>query len=180
MNGSSTTLIPGTSLQSEMLSLFSQANGAAGVRQTLKTMAGLANGALLDPAIRDQAAAAIAGCPKGDKRCQCYALMIWVNRKVRYVPDPRGIETVHDPRLIARGIASRKQVYGDCDDLSTYLAALLKTVGFAPTLRAVGYDGNPFQHVYVCCDGLKLDPTRDAWNVTFRPSQETSVMEEAV
>jgi hypothetical protein len=162
------------------LSVFPQANGETGVRQTLAIMAQLANGALLDPAIRDQAAAAIAGCPKGDRRCQCYALMIWVNRKVRYVPDPRGIDTVHDPRLIARGIANRKQVYGDCDDLSTYLAALLKTIGFAPVFRAVGYDGDPFQHVYVCCEGLRLDPTRDAWSITFRPHKETSVMEHAV
>lgn len=163
-----------------MLSVFPQAAGAAGIRQTLATMARLANGALLDPALRDQAAAAIAGCQKGNIPCYMYSCLSWTTRLVRYVPDPNGIETVHDPRIIAAGIKNRTQVYGDCDDLSTYLAAMLKTIGLAPSFRAVGYNGRPFSHVYVVCQGVKLDPTRDAWTVTLRPYSETSVMEQVV
>ena len=163
-----------------MLTLSSQASGVAGIRQTLSTMARLANQALLDPALRDQAAAAIAGCPKGNLPCYMYACLSWTNRQVRYVPDPNGIETVHDPRIIAAGIKARTQVYGDCDDLSTYLGALLKTIGLAPSFRAVGYNGRPFSHVYVVCGGLHLDPCRDAWTVTLRPYAETSSIEQVV
>lgn len=163
-----------------MLALFPQASGAAGVAQTLATMVRLVNGALLDPALRDQAAQAMSGCPKGEKACYCYACLAWVNRMVRYVPDPNGIETVHDPRIIAAGIRNKTQVYGDCDDLSTYLAALLKTIGLSPVFRAVGYDGHPYSHVYVSCHGLRLDPTRDAWTVNYKPYSETSVLEQRV
>ncbi|MGH3053356.1 MAG: hypothetical protein ACRDL7_00070 [Gaiellaceae bacterium] len=163
-----------------MLSVFPQASGEAGVRQTLSKMAGLVRASKLDPAIRDQAALAISGCEKGNKICHCAALLSWTNRKIRYVADPQGVELLHDPRLIARAIAGKKLVYGDCDDMSVYLAALLASVGLAPILRAVGYNGANLSHVYVVCCGLNLDPTRDAWNVSYRPHVETWVVEERV
>ena len=163
-----------------MLSLFAQAGGVAGVRQTLSKIASLANASMLDPAIRDQAALAISGCVKGDKRCQCAALLAWVNRTVQYVADPDGVELLHDPRLMARAIAANRRVYGDCDDMSGYLAALLKSVGRQPVLRAVGYLHRPLSHVYVVCDGAKLDPTRDAWTPTYRTYVETSSLEWSV
>lgn len=161
-----------------MLSVFPQAGGDLGVRQTLLKMKSLVYGAMLDPVIRDQAAYAMAGCDKGNRACIAASMLAWVNRVMRYVPDPSGAELLHDPRLMAHGIANKKQVYGDCDDMSLYLAALLKSVGQRPILRAVGYDGKPFSHVYVTCDGYKLDATRDAWQVHYRTHVETSSMEE--
>lgn len=163
-----------------MLAIFPQAGGDLGVRQTLLKMKSLINGAILDPVIRAQAANAMSGCDKGNRACICSAMLAWVNRMVRYIPDPQGTELLHDPRLMAHGIAKGKQVYGDCDDMSLYLAALLKSVGQRPILRAVGYDERPFSHVYVCCEGYKLDATRDAWQVHYRHHVETSGMEEAV
>lgn len=160
------------------LSLFPQSGGDAGIRQTLAHMARLVNGAFLDPTIRDQAAYSISGCERGNKVCHCHALNTWVSKNVRYVADPRGVELLHDPRLIARAVRDRKLVYGDCDDMSMYLAALLKSVGLDPVFRAAGYNGRPYQHVYVMCQGLKLDPTRSAWTPAHvYPMQETSVME---
>lgn len=162
------------------LSVFPQANGNAGVAQTLDHMARLINAAILDPVIRDQAAYAMSGCNRGAKDCQCYSMLSWVTRAVRYVPDPTGIELLHDPRLMARRIAAKKMVYGDCDDMSMYLAALLKSIGLAPTIRAVGYNGLPFQHVYVMCEGLRLDATRSPWMVTYKNMTESSAMERKV
>ena len=83
---------------------------------------------------------------------------------MRYVKDPAGIELLHDPRLIARAIAGHKLVYGDCDDMSMYLAALLKSVGLRPLFRAVGYNGRPFQHVYVRCEGVTLEGGTSAFD----------------
>ena len=163
-----------------MLAMFSQSAGDTGVSEMLDKMAALARGAMFDGLIRDQAAKVIGGCPRGDKRCFCYGLLSWVSGNVHYVPDPHKAEALHDPRMMARGIVEKKYVYGDCDDMSTYLAALMKAIGLAPVFRAVGYDGKPFQHVYVRCEGLMLDATRNAWMVSFRPNQETSVMERAV
>lgn len=160
-----------------MLSLFPQAGGIPGIRQTLSKIAGLVNASILDPVIRDQAALAMSGCSKGDKTCQSASMLAWVNRKVQYVPDPTGVELLHDPRLMARAIAGNRRVYGDCDDMSGYLAALLKSVGRAPTLRAVGYMNRPLSHVYVVCDNMRLDPTRDAWTPGTRVYPETSWME---
>jgi len=160
-----------------MLSLFPHANGVAGVRQTLAKIASLANQSIVDPVIRDQAAYAISGCGKGDKRCQSAALLVWVNRSVQYVPDPSGVELVHDPRLMARGIAEGRRVYGDCDDMSGYLAALLKSIGRQPVLRAVAYMNGALSHVYVVCDGVPLDATRDAWTTNFRVHPETDFLE---
>lgn len=160
-----------------MLSVFPQSGGVAGVRQTLYTIASLVNQSILDPTIRDQAAYAISGCQKGDVRCQCAALLVWVNRHVQYVPDPAGVELVHDPRLMARAIAGRNRVYGDCDDLSGYLAALLKSIGRKPILRAVGYHHGPLSHVYVVCEGSRLDPTRDDWATNGWMHPETDDLE---
>lgn len=162
------------------LSMFPQSGGAAGVQQTLAHMVRLANGAMLDALIRDQAVKATSGCFRTSKDCMCYSLLTWVMRTVRYVADPYGVEMLHDPRLIARGIAERRQVYGDCDDMSTYLAALLKSIGLRPSFRAVGYDGKPFQHVYVVCEGLKLDATKVPGRISYRPNAETIAIEKEV
>lgn len=163
-----------------VVTLHAQSGGEAGIAQTLSMMAGLINAAITDPNIRNQAAYAISGCPRGDRRCQCAALLSWVNRSMRYVPDPKGVEALHDPRMVALALVRGQQPYGDCDDLSMYLAALLKSIGLSPILRAVGYNGKPYQHVYVVCDGATLDPTRDAWVVTLTNYHETSAMERHV
>lgn len=163
------------------LALFPQSLGDVGIRQTLNKMASLTNQSFLDPAIRDQAAYAISACNR-EKACQCAALLSWVSRVMRYVKDPAGVELLHDPRLIARAVHDKKLVYGDCDDMSMYLGALLKSIGLRPTFKAVGYNGRPYQHVYVMCDGVKLDATRSVWAPAgySYPHEETSVMEKAV
>lgn len=163
-----------------MLSVFPQSGGEAGVRQTLAKMVSLTNASVLDPAIRDQAALAIAGCPRGMKPCQVQAILRWTHGKVKYVADPANHELLHDPRLMARAVALGKYVYGDCDDLSMYLAAMLKAVGLHPSFRAVGYDHKPFAHVYVVCEGMKLDAARDLWNPGLNLHTETSAIQETV
>lgn len=161
--------------------IIPQLPGVAGVRQGIRKMISLTNESITDPVIRDQAASAISGCPRGDRRCQCYALLAWVKRKMHYVADPRHVEAFHTPSLIARAIHSGRYVYGDCDDFSMYLAALMKSIGLQPAFRAVGYDGRAYQHVYVTCQGMKLDATRDEWNAQIGTHfQETSVMEYVV
>lgn len=140
-----------------------QLPGALGVEQTLRQMGALIDGAATDERIRSQAATVTAHCGKHDFRCRCATLNEWVRRRMVFVPDPEGVEALHDPRMIAKAVAERRLVYGDCDDFSLYLGALLKSVGVPVQLRAVGYHGQPYQHVYVVCGGMVLDPTRDDW-----------------
>jgi len=161
--------------------IYAQLGGADGVKQTLSMMKRLANAALTDPFIRAQAAQVIASCPRGDKPCMAYALLSWVKRKVRYIPDPNGVEALHNPAMIAKAVHEGRLVYGDCDDMSLYLATLMKSVGLSPCFRAVGYNGNQYQHVYVACEGLTLDATRDEWNERPRMApKETSIIETRV
>ena len=161
--------------------VYPQLGGSDGVKQTLSVMTRLANAALVNPYIRAQAAQAIAGCGRGDKKCQCYSLLTWVKRKMRYIPDPKGVEALHNPAMIAEAIHKGRLVYGDCDDMSLYLATLMKAIGLSPSFRAVGYNGNQYQHVYVFCEGMKLDATRDEWNERPRIApQETSIIEARV
>lgn len=146
-----------------MPAIVEQLPGAAGVEQTLRTMRGLIQNAAIDPLIRRQAARATAHCARADARCQCASLLAWVQRKMRFVPDPTNMEGLHDPRMIAKAVEDGCDVYGDCDDFSLYLASLLQAIGRRPILRAVGYNGRPYQHVYVVCDGMKLDASKDEW-----------------
>lgn len=165
-----------------MPQIIPQLPGEAGVRQTVNMMVSLVNKSITDPLIRAQAAQATMHCPRGDKRCLCYALLTWVKRIMHYVADPKGVEALHDPRLIARAIHEGRYVYGDCDDLSMYLATLMKSIGLDPSFRAVGYNGKQYQHVYVMCQGMKLDATRDEWTQPIGMSAfpETSVMVQRV
>ena len=161
-----------------MPTLYPQLGGADGVKQTLSMMARLANAAVINPFIRAQAAQAVTMCDRGNRRCMCYALLAWVTRKVKYVADPNGVEALHNPGMMAQAIAEGRLVYGDCDDMSMYLATLMKSVGLAPVFRAVGYNGNQYQHVYVQCEGLSCDATRDGWSERPRLAPtETSIIE---
>jgi hypothetical protein len=161
-----------------MPTVIAQAPGPAGVAQTLRTMRVLIQASAIDPLIRRQAAQATAHCARADARCQCASMLSWVKRKMRFVPDPAGVEALHDPRMIARAIEDGRDVYGDCDDFSVYLASLLAAIGRKPILRAVGYNGRPYQHVYVVCDGMRLDATKDDWQqpVGLGMLRETSSM----
>lgn len=161
-----------------MPQIIPQLGGTDGVRQTMSLMSRLANEAALNPLIRAQAAQAISNCDRVDWRCQAISLMLWTQRKMHFVQDPANAEALHNPSMIAQAVHEGRYVYGDCDDFSAYLAALMIAIGLKPVFRAVGYDHGGLQHVYVTYKGLKLDPTRDAW--TERPTlpkMETSALE---
>lgn len=71
------------------------------------------------------------------------ALHEFVRDQIRYVKDPVGVELVQTPE------ATLTMRYGDCDDKSTLLAALLIATGHPCRFVAVGFDGNGFSHVLV-------------------------------
>lgn len=69
-------------------------------------------------------------------------------------------------RLPARSWADRKNPKLDCDDYSIFCAAILKNMGFNPVFKVVGFNGkNYFQHIYVTCKGLVLDPVMDSFGI---------------
>lgn len=146
--------------------IFPQRGGEAGIEDTLQYMGSLVTRACVHPLIRKQAMQAIQHCSVNDKICQQAALMVWVQRQMKFIRDPYGIEALHDPVMIAAAIEQKKQPYGDCDDFSMYLAALMRAVGLRANFRVVGFNGGKLSHVYVTGPkGEKLDSTRNPWNM---------------
>lgn len=73
----------------------------------------------------------------------------FIQKKVRYVRDIEGVETLHDPLTmidqIKKGVAQ-----GDCDDMALLIATLLLSVGHEPYFTIVKYQaGGPYAHIYV-------------------------------
>ena len=74
--------------------------------------------------------------------------------------DPRGVEALHDPVMVARAINLGRQPYGDCDDFAMYTAALLKAVGLPAQFVVLGL-GPRFHHIYTKLGAYHLDGTRE-------------------
>lgn len=126
-------------------------------------MQSLVNGAFLDPLIRRQAFLATRHCGRRNTACKCYSVLAWVKAHLHYIADPTGVESLSDPRLVAKAIHYGRQPFGDCDDFSMYTAALLKAIGLKPKFRVLGR-GRFYHHVIVSCNGYNLDGTREEWD----------------
>jgi hypothetical protein len=155
-------------------STVNQLPGAAGIVQTMGLMRAMVNGTIADPLIRRQAVRATDFCGRGNKHCSATAIGEWVRSKMKYVPDPLNHEHLTSPAVIAKAIEEGKRVYGDCDDMSMYVAALAKSIGLAPTFEVVGRD-KQFHHVYTSVNGIPVDPTVPAGKNPFHAKRHLSL-----
>lgn len=121
--------------------LLSIPSGSAGVTATLKIMAQAAKQGKVDLLVRQTAARALLNTPEKDDLAEAATLQNWVRSNIRYTGDALDVETVQTPNY------TLQEGYGDCDDQSTLLAALLMSVGIPAAFAAVGVDGEPFSHV---------------------------------
>lgn len=159
--------------------IFNQNPGAQGIAETLQHMRRLVDRAFLHPSIRRIAVQAMGHCAPADRRCQAASIAAWVQRKMVFIRDPRGVEALHDPVMMSLTIERGGKPFGDCDDFSMLIASMLKSVGLPATLRAVGFNGGNLSHVYVVGPyGMKLDATRSQWDPQLGEIlPETSYME---
>jgi hypothetical protein len=126
-------------------------NNDQGNFQTVKEMITDAHRCMRLPLVRSLALKIIeqAGIQSHDFLEECRALAEFVQKYVRYVRDPTGIEQLHSPLYmidkIKAGVAQ-----GDCDDQALLLAALLLSVGAQPFFAIVRYRSTtgPFNHIY--------------------------------
>jgi transglutaminase-like putative cysteine protease len=118
-------------------------SGVDGVRATLRIMRELVRKHRTTLAIREFAAKLVQHLPQKDWSGQVRALHEFVRDGVRYVKDVAGVETVQAPLYT---LAMR---YGDCDDKSTLLAALLASIGHPVRFLAIGAAPGRFSHVLV-------------------------------
>jgi len=132
------------------------ARGDAGTDQTIGAMIGLIEAtdaagivAALARRMREEARDGRGG----ENGSILYVLWDWLKDAVRFRPDPRGTELTRSPDQLITEIASHGYTWGDCDDLATLTAALLRAMGLRPVLIVCGRSPAPadFEHV---CAGL--------------------------
>ena len=116
-------------------------SGDAGVRATLKAMAGLVKQYKTDAGINTLALQITHGVASYDKAGEITALQHFVRDRITYRQDVEGVETLRTP------VKTLQVAAGDCDDKSVLLDTLLATIGFKVMFFAIGLNGQPFSHV---------------------------------
>jgi transglutaminase-like putative cysteine protease len=148
--------------------------GDHGIYQSVSALKTLVNQALQDPTarIRLRAESLIGGVQEKDDIGEVTAVYDFVVNSLHYVDDPFEMELLKSPLLIDQSIDQTGSFMGDCDDASGYLAALLKSIGYAVQFVIVTpVDAPTFQygHIYVRVwlprmnQWLALDPTAKAY-----------------
>jgi len=128
-------------------------SGIVGNYNTVEIMKRVARQRSRSPFVRELALRIIegAGVESQNYLDESKAIAQYVQKKVRYVKDIDGVETLHDPLTLIDQL-KRGQAQGDCDDMSLLVATLLLSIGHQPYFRMVKYHKNPmqgFNHIYV-------------------------------
>jgi len=117
--------------------------GKAGTIQTLKLMRQLVRKGKRNLVIRRLALKLTRRLAQKNWIDEVHALHRFVQFRIRYVKDIRGIETVHTAER------TLEQGQGDCDDKSILLAALLESLGHPTRFVALAFMDGSFRHVLV-------------------------------
>lgn len=127
-------------------------NGVAGNLETVEIMRRVARARSVEPKVRELALSIVrhAGIPSQNYLDEAIAIAKFVQAKVRYVRDIRGVETLHDPLTMIDQI-QQGRAQGDCDDMSLLIATLLLSIGHSPRFAIVKYqaDNPTYNHIYV-------------------------------
>lgn len=133
-------------------------DGWGGTLDTISTMRRLAREGSRSAQVRGTAARVVHLQPAKDELHEVNAVFEYVRDHIRYTRDPVYFESIATPdQVLSLG-------YGDCDDKSTLLAAMLESVGYATRFIVAGYRqaGVP-EHVYlqalVYGEWVNADPT---------------------
>lgn len=118
-------------------------------------------------AVRQLAEAACAGLDSKDYTSEYLALYNLLLQRCRYMRDPRTVELVRAPYLVAQEILAGGRPNLDCDDLSAMLGALVLAVGgnvrfVTVAFRNAFYNGErQYSHVFA----QALEPRSGLWIV---------------
>lgn len=119
--------------------------GDAGTEQTVELMRQVVRAGLQDPLVW-QTARRIYPCSiYGDDLDQVKKVFAWVKKNIRFMRDPYGQETVSTPER------TLKQTFGDCDDITVLMGALLGSLGYRTRIVTVASHPHTeqFTHVYL-------------------------------
>jgi transglutaminase-like putative cysteine protease len=76
-----------------------------------------------------------AGLEPFDYASEAYAIYAWVHQNVRYMKDIHDVEFLKEPGVLLDTLS------GDCDDISTLIAAMLMASGNQAVFSVVAFDG---------------------------------------
>lgn len=118
-------------------------DGAAGTLATLKIMRDVTRVGKKSLPVRMRAASLVQHLMQKDYTGEARTLHAYVRDEIRYIRDINGVETIQTPEQ------TLQLGYGDCDDKSTLLAAMLESIGHPTRFVAIGFSPNNYEHVYV-------------------------------
>lgn len=119
---------------------------------TLKKLIGLVREQRLEPLVRRTAENIIGNVPEKNWPAEIEALVNFVKKSVRYTRDIQDVEYVKTPLRHLTDLQTYGISYGDCDDMSTLLAALLNSVGYKVRFVIIRTKTNPnpnYNHIFV-------------------------------
>lgn len=103
----------------------------------------------------------------GDVGTRVRAIDSWCRDHYRYRDESE--EIVRSPEFMLQDLASQGFVEGDCDDIATFIVAILKTLGIPARLFAMqSQPGGTYDHVFAEGYGgtwIPIDPTVTAGTV---------------
>lgn len=126
--------------------------GDNGIGQTVNTIRKLVRFALRDnPRVRLRAEQIIESVSERDQVGEVTAVFKWVLAHYKYTNDPVDLEFIKDPNVIDQEIVAKGFFRGDCDDVVTYLAALLWSIGYPVRFVTISVDGQgpDYRHIYL-------------------------------
>lgn len=143
------------------------ADGDKGIALTIWVMRRLVEGieGACSPQIRQLALQITQGLDAHDKAGQIAAILDWVKQNIDFRGEYK--ETIQSPMVTAFKLKG-----GDCDDHSTLIAALLKSLGFKTRFNTVASDSaDPRQFTHVFAE--VLDPATRQWTALDSTVQES-------
>ena len=142
-------------------------DGAKGTKHVLKTMRALIDQGKKSVPVRLKAADIVQSLPPKAWVEEARKIQRWVRDNIRYTKDIYGVETLHTAeKTLELG-------YGDCDDKSILVSAMLESIGHPTRLKAVGFTHNTLSHVYpvVRIKGkwIPVETTENGWELGREP-----------
>lgn len=117
--------------------------GLSGIADTLRYMKQATDQFKTHPQIRELALRLTRNLQQKDYHAEIKTLFDYVQKRIRYVKDINGVETLQTP------IKTLEYGAGDCDDKSMLLAALVESLGHQTRFRAIGMRPGQLSHVSV-------------------------------
>ena len=129
--------------------------------------------------VRQKTEQILSGIPERNWKAEINQIYGYVKTNIRYMQDIDNVETVKTPRKMIEEIINRGQSFGDCDDHTLLLGALLVNAGYQIQISIIvstWNTTNDYNHIYLLVNipmtsqWLALDATAKSEPIGFEPA----------